>query len=153
MLYTNGTQSHCNICCNVSASFLQKGQFKSNSYFILKLSFTSYILNLALKTNLASKGGNGVKYSDSKYFSKQRFLVFLFFSHWLLRVEMHNSSPHISYYVSINLCQLSPHTNHQCSDHTVCRNPSPHLPSYFHMGTLTFRCKPFLQDHHDFSAK
>ena len=139
---------NCNICCNVSASFLQKGQFKSNRYFILKLFFTSYILNLALETNLACKGGNGVKYSDCKYFSKQRLLVFLFSLHWLFKSG--NAYFLIAYFT---VCQLSPHTNHQCSGHNVCGDPSPHLPNYFHMGTLTFHCKLFLQDHHDFSAK
>ena len=71
---------------------------------------------------------------------------------------MHISSQHISQYVSTHLCQLSPHTNHQCSSHTVCGDTSlgtHHLifPVFFHMGTVTFHYKPFLQDHHDFSAK
>ena len=70
-----------------------------------------------------------------------------------LIAKMHNSSHCICQYVSIHLCQLSPHTNHQCLGHTLCGDPSPHLSSYFHMGTLVFHCKPFLQDHHDFSAK
>ena len=51
--------------------------FPTERAIILKLSFTSYILSLAVKTNLANKGGNDVKYFDCKYFSKQKFLVFL----------------------------------------------------------------------------
>ena len=117
-----------------------------NQTHTLKLSFTSYILNLALKTNLASKGGNDVKYSDYKYFSKQRFLVSYFLSTGFLRAEIHNFS-----HFSIHLCKLSPHTNHEC--YTLCGDPSPPLPSYFQMSTLTFHCRPVLQDHHDFSAK
>ena len=85
-------------------SYRKGNSNQTHTFFILKLSFTSYILNLALKTKLASKRGNDVKYSDCKYFSKQRFLAFLFSLRWL-RAEMHNSSQHISQYVFIHLCR------------------------------------------------
>ena len=86
-------------------------------------------------------------------FQNRDFLFSCFLYNGSLRAEMHNFSQHISECVSIHLCQLSPHTNHQCSGHTVYGDPLSHLRNYFYMGTLTFHCKPFLQDHHDFSAK
>ena len=53
LCFTKGTQSHSNTCSNVSAFFLQKGQFKSNPYLILKLFFILH----SLQTNLAGEGG------------------------------------------------------------------------------------------------